>query len=363
MMRVLHVVGGLNVGGTETWLAKGIAAVDPSRYAFDFLVHDHAPQTYERQVVEHGGRVLRIERRNVIVYAWRLFQLLRREEYDAVHAHVYCFSAVVLAIATWAGVAVRVFHSHTGQDESAKAGWRCVYFRMARMLIRRYCTRAMAVSDEAAKPFFPADWRANPQRWLVSPIGIDLSEFEMDCNREALRRDLGLVDDAVAVIQVGRFVEVKNHALVVRMAEEAARVSPQMVFVLVGDGPLRSEIERTVRERGLEERFRFTGVRSDVAQLLRASDVFVMPSLYEGLPLAYLEAQAAGLPCVVSDAIAPAADFVRGRTMRCSVASDPEQWTLALMHAAQWGSGEPLSKEMDAVSLKRSMERMVECYQ
>ena len=363
MMRVLHVVGGLNVGGTETWLAKGIASVDRTRFAFDFLVHQETSQAYEDTVRMNGGRVLRIESRNVAMYAWRLFRLLRHGEYDVVHAHVYCFSALVLAIAAWAGVRVRIFQSHTAQDESTSRGWRAVYFRIARTLIQTYCTRGIAVSEEAAKAFFPENWREEPRRWVISPIGIDLSAFETECDRKSLREQLRIADDAIAVIQVGRFVAVKNHALLLRIAEQGTRVEPRFVFIVVGDGPLREEIERSARDRGLEDRFRFTGIRCDVAHLLRASDVFVMPSHYEGLPLAYLEAQAAGLPCVISDAIAPAAYLVRGRTIRCSVVADPERWVNALRSAASWERREMLGSEMQAVSLSRSMERMVECYQ
>ncbi|ABF41731.1 glycosyl transferase, group 1 [Candidatus Koribacter versatilis Ellin345] len=361
--RVLHVVGGLNVGGTETWLAKGMPFVDRERYEFDFLVFGDEDQHYARMVERAGGGVIRCSSpQNPVRFAISFLRVLRKAKCDAVHAHVYCASGLVLMLAALAGVKVRIFHSHTAQDEHRGFGCRSIYFRVARALIRRFATRGIAVSAVAAAPIFPTNWEFVPEKWRVSPTGIELAPFSDASVRESVRRELNIPETATVVLHVGRFAPVKNHALLVKIAERAIRQRLEVVFVLVGDGPLRSQLELEVCARGLGRAFRFAGVRDDVARLLRAADVFVLPSLYEGFPLAYVEAQAAGLPCVISDAITPAADLIPERVVRLSVTDEPGIWAQVLLDSAAIPDSELIAERFTEFSMEASMERMVECY-
>jgi glycosyltransferase involved in cell wall biosynthesis len=363
MIRVLHVVGGLNVGGTETWLVKGLAAVDREQYQFDFLVHGDGPQHYAAGLVANGARILRCpDPRHLVKYVRTLMRILSENRYHVVHAHTYCFSGVVLAIAAAAGVPVRIFQSHTAQDESQRHGLRRFYFVFTRELIRRFATLGIAVSEEAALPMFPANWKRHPERWKISPIGIDLTPFQVPVDRDCVRDELGIPAAAKVFVHVGRFVPVKNHESLVQVARAVLRRDRNAVWLLVGDGAGRPGIEERVRSLGISANFRFAGLRSDVARLLRASNVFLLPSLYEGFPLSYVEAQAAGLPCVISDVIAQAADLVPDRTWRCSLQSPPEVWAEVLLRAAELGRSEQMPEQLRAVSIEGSMKRMVECY-
>jgi glycosyltransferase involved in cell wall biosynthesis len=289
-------------------------------------------------------------------------RILSENRYHVVHAHTYCFSGVVLAIAAAAGVPVRIFQSHTAHDESQRYGLRSWYFRFTRELIRRFATRGVAVSEEAAAPLFPANWRRNPERWKISPIGIDLAPFQSPVDRDRVREEFGIPDSAKVFVHVGRFVPVKNHEFLVQVAREVLRRDPNTVWLLVGDGIGRAAIEEQVRSLGISANFCFAGLRADVPRLLRASHVFVLPSLYEGFPLSYVEAQAAGLPCVISDVIAPASDLVPARTWRCSIHSQPEVWAEALLRAAELDRSAQMPEQVRAVSIEGSMQRMVECY-
>lgn len=133
-------------------------------------------------------------------------------------------------------------------------------------------------------------------------MGIDLSPFEVVADRDAGLRELNLPTNAKVIVHVGRFAVVKNHDFILAIAGEMAGLDPNVFFLLVGDGELRTEIEQRVNTLGLSQQFRSTGVRCDVPRLLQVCDVFVFPSIYEGFPMAYIEAQAAGLPCVISTA-------------------------------------------------------------
>jgi glycosyltransferase involved in cell wall biosynthesis len=363
MIRVLHVVGGLNVGGTETWLAKGLTAIDREHYQFDFLVHGDGPQHYRRELELNGARVLSCpDPRHFVAYVRSLMQLLHDNHYHAVHAHTYCFSGVVLAIAAAAGVPVRIFQSHTAQDESQRRGLRRLYFMFTRGLIRYFATTGIAVSEEAAVPMFPVNWKQRRERWKISPIGIDLTPFQASADRDLVRREFDIPAQVKTFIHVGRFVPVKNHELLVEAAREVLREDPNAVWLLVGDGAGRSAVEEKVQSLGISANFRFAGLRSDVPRLLRAADVFVLPSLYEGFPLSYVEAQAAGLPCVISDVIAAASDLTPGRTLRCSIQARPKVWAEALLRAAGLKRLERMPVQLQAVSIEGSMQRMVECY-
>lgn len=362
-LRVLQVVGGLNVGGTETWLVKGFPGLRDHEYRFDFLVHGDGPQHYAVELEAQGARVLRCpEARNIVSYTIALFSLLRRNRYRAVHAHTYCFSGIVLAVAALAGVPIRVFQSHTAQDESHAGLLRRTYFRAARWLIRLCSTRGIAVSEEAARAFFPLNWREHPEQWCIAPVGIDLAPFRQPSHRAEVRAEWNVHDGSRVAIHVGRFAAVKNHALLVDAALSLLERDPRWVFVCVGDGPTRQGIADRVRALGMADRFRFTGVRGDVPRLLQAADVFVLPSHYEGFPLAYLEAQAAGLPCVVSSVIAAAAELVPGRTWRRDVQDSPNAWADALQDAAGLPRQCEVPAQMETVSVRRSMQCLLECY-
>lgn len=363
MIRVLHVVGGLNVGGVETWLAEGLPVIDRELYQFDFLLHGDGEQFYRAKLEANGARVWDCPPpRKLLAYVRAFLRILRGTHYDVIDAHTYCSSGLALALAAWAQVPVRIFHSHTAQDESRAGMLRAVYFAFSRWLIQRYATRGAAVSQEAARPLFPKDWRDHPMRWVLAPVGVDLSPFQVVADRAAVLRELNLPANARVIAHVGRFVTIKNHAFLLDIAEEMCRLDANVFFLLVGDGELRTDIEKRVNTMGLSSQFRVVGVRGDVPRLLQACDAFVFPSMYEGFPMAYIEAQAAGLPCVISTAIALAADLVESGTQRLSLDSSPREWALAALDAMRSKRVPGVPPQLRTVSIESSMRRLLDCY-
>jgi glycosyltransferase involved in cell wall biosynthesis len=164
---------------------------------------------------------------------------------------------------------------------------------------------------------------------------MDLEPFRERVERASVRAELGIPQDARVIGHVGRFAEEKNHRFVIEIMAEAARRDPKVYLLLVGDGALRAEVEREVARRALQDRVVFAGSRPDVPRLmLGAMDVFVFPSHYEGLGRVAVEAQAAGLPCVLADIIPPEADVVPGLVRRLPVV-DPSTWAGASLEAAR----------------------------
>jgi glycosyltransferase involved in cell wall biosynthesis len=329
-MRILQVVGGLNRGGAETWLVQVYRAMDRSQYKFDFLVHSDGPFHYEDELRWLGARVIPCRGlKNPVLYAVNFSQILKKYgPYDCVHSHVHWFSGYVTAVAAANGVPLRMVQSHQDSkpaEQKYSIAKRC-YMRIMRSLISSSANGKIAVSQAAGEALFGKSFES-AGRWSHVPLGIDLEPYRSPVSRSEVRADLGLADDSITVAHVGRFDEAKNHGFLVQIATELCSIEPRVRFLLVGDGPLRPAIQDQVKLRGLDRYVRFLGVRRDVPRLLKgATDLFLFPSLYEGFPLAYVEAQLAGIPCVVSDVVSPEADVIPELVVRLQLASPAARW-------------------------------------
>jgi len=333
--RILHVVGGMSRAGAETWLMHVLRHIDRERFQMDFLVHTTQPCAYDDEICSLGSKVIPcLHPSQPLTYA-RSFKRILREygPYDIVHSHVHHFSGYVLRIAKQAGVPVRIAHSHNDTSSlQAEAGWaRRLYLALTQQWILCYATLGLGCSVEAAADLFGADWKADP-RWRVLYCGIDLTPFQNFVDRLAVRAELGVPADAFVIGHIGRFVEQKNHVFLLDIAAEVAKREPRMYLLLVGDGSLRPEIEQKVDWLGLSDRVIFAGIRPDVPRLmLGAMDVFVLPSLHEGLPLVLMEAQAAGLPCIFSDVVSEEADIAKPLMQRVALSQPTSKWAKAVL--------------------------------
>jgi glycosyltransferase involved in cell wall biosynthesis len=247
------------------------------------------------------------------------------------------FTGYVLFLAASMGVPMRLAHSRLDTrvlDRSASLP-RKTYIRLMDFLVRRYATRGLAITESAAASLFSESWKDDP-RWAMCPTGIDFDPFEGVVDRSTVRAELGIAQDAFVVGHVGRFAEQKNHRFLVEIAADVIRQEPRTVFLLVGDGALRPSIEAMVRLSGLSEHFLFTGNRRDVPRLMKgAMDCFVFPSFYEGLGRVAWEAQAAGLPCLLSDTIPDEARIAPSLLRRLSLATPARDWANALLETSR----------------------------
>ncbi|MBM6776922.1 glycosyltransferase [Collinsella tanakaei] len=255
-------------------------------------------------------------------YMREMGRLFRAERWPIVHSHVNALSVFPLRAAERTGVPVRIAHSHStaGKGETAKNAAKSVLKRFSNV----YPTHRMACSRYAGEWLF-----GKGAEFEVVYNGICLSRFAFNAEARAkARADLGLAGGQLAVGHVGRFMPQKNHRFLIEEFAELARLRPDAVLLLVGSGEAEALAESWVAERGVADRVMFLGQRDDVDRLYQAFDAFVLPSLYEGLPLVSVEAQAAGLPCFLSERITREVD-VTG-TVRFLPIEDASVWAEAL---------------------------------
>jgi glycosyltransferase involved in cell wall biosynthesis len=326
-------------GGIETWLMHLLRRINCSALTFDFLVETARPGMYDGEIRQFGARIIHCERtRHLWSYGRRLARTLKRAgPFDVVHCHSHYFSGLVLAVSAMSGVPLRIAHSHTDMRSRSPDLARRLYYSALRASLRRHMTHGIAVSDGSARELFGANYEADT-RVQVLPCGIDYSPFLAEACRSDARRELGIPEDAAVIGHVGRFDPEKNHQLLIDAFAMAAQQHARLHLLLVGGGVLKPTLERHILQLGLQTRVTFAGITSDVPSSLRAMDAFAFPSKYEGLPLALIEAQAAGLPIVISNTI-PGDALIQGHWIRRLPLGDRNAWATAVLDAVALPDG------------------------
>ena len=327
--RILHVVTYMGRGGLETMIMNYYRQMDRTKVQFDFLVHRDFRADYDDEIEQLGGRIYRIGR----LIPWsRAYQraldafFAAHPEYRVVHVHQDCLSAVILKAAQKHGVPVRIAHSHnSSQDKNLKYLIKLYYKRQ----IPTYATALFACGKDAG------DWMFGGKPYTIVNNAIDAAQYSYSHVRAMeMRRSIHIAEDAFVIGHVGRFSPVKNHTFLLDVFGELYSADKHAVLMLVGDGELRKSMEDKAKAMGLEDRVLFTGMRSDVCDLMQAMDVFVFPSLYEGLPVSLVEAQAAGLPCVISNCV-PDACMLTDLVQRVSLEGSAHKWAERILAARE----------------------------
>jgi glycosyltransferase involved in cell wall biosynthesis len=327
----------MNRGGVETWLMHLLRHIDRSAFEMDFVVHAAEPGIYDDEIRSLGSRVVHCPHpSHPLRYGKNLYRILRRYgPYDVVHSHVHHYSGYTLRLAALAGIPIRIAHSHNDTvEQEAKAGaGRRLYLTVMERWIRRYATVRLACSARAGRALVSRD-AAGQAPWETLYYGIDMAPFEPTAGGRDVRAELKIDPQAFVVGHVGRFDPQKNHNFLIDIAAELSRHDPKMCLLLIGDGPLRAAVQRRVKDAGLADHVVFAGVRTDVPRLMKdAMDAFLFPSLYEGLGLVLVEAQAAGLPCVCSDVVPEEADVVPALITRLPLSEPALVWADTLLAA------------------------------
>lgn len=297
-VRVLQIVTQMTRGGLETMLMNYYRHIDRSELQFDFLEHRDYEVDYDKEIRELGGIIYRLPRLNPIsgkyLHALDYF-FTEHPEYHVVHAHLDCMSGIPLRYAKKHNVPVRIAHAHsTSETRNYKYPIKLYYKRM----IPAYATDLFACSDKAGK------WMFGEREFSVLNNAIDADAFAYDeIVRTEVRCENGIGPKELVVGHVGRFMPEKNHAFLLCIFQALEQVCSDVRLMLVGTGELQKEIRELCKSLQIENKVIFTGVRTDVNRLMQAMDVFVLPSLWEGLGIVAVEAQAAGLPCILSDRV------------------------------------------------------------
>lgn len=302
MIRVLHMLGSLNFGGSQTMLLNIYRSMDREQVQFDIIIDHKDDLLLAPEFEKLGSRIFVLPAftgSNIreVRSAWSLF-FKEHSEYKILHSHVRSYASIYLPIAKRNGLKT-IIHSH---NTSNGTGMKSAVKKIMQFPLRYQADYLMACSREAGKWLFGTK-ACEKTNYIFLPNAIDIERFRFaEAVRVAYRKELG-VEDKLVLGHVGRFHEAKNHMFLLDIFANLCVQRSDAVLLLVGDGELREKILLKIHDLKLDGRVILTGNRNDVPQLMQAMDVFVFPSLWEGLPVAVVEAQAAGLPCFISDNI------------------------------------------------------------
>ena len=322
---ILQVIGGLNRGGAETMLMNLYRNID-KRYRFVFLIYTtkDTPDDYEQEIIDNGDRILRIpiaKVQNPVLFYSALRKIFRDNHFDCVHCHTLFNSGVVMLAAKHSKVPIRVTHSHSSGIMKKDNLINKTYFSVSRYLIRNYSTVQMACNRESGDYLFGADFDG-----IILNNGIDTQKFNVNTEAAlALHPDLAL-KNVLKLAAISSFYEVKNHTFMIQIARCLKERNVDFRLFFVGRGPLEDQLRKEVEQYGLENRVIFLGVIDNVHQLLPAIDIVLMPSLYEGIPVSLIEAQASGTPAVISSKISSYVDLGLNLLTFLDIDGNYEQW-------------------------------------
>lgn len=308
-IRVLHVVGRMDRGGIETFIMNLYRNIDRDKVQFDFLAHYGKEADYNEEIRRLGGKIYEMpviksttktNYQKVFTYIKALNQFFKEHnEYTVVHGHMTNTATIYMPIAKKHGVKCCIAHSHSSRGKKGLLG---VATNILQFPVKRIADEHFACSKTAAKWLFN-EKVVSENKVKIIPNAIDAEVYDFnEYIRNIYRKDLQL-ENKFVIGHVGAFRHEKNHNFLVDVFNEVLKMEPESVLVLVGDGALKSDIERKINRLNLTGKVRLLGLRSDVAKIMQAMDIFVMPSHFEGLPLVGVEAQAAGLPCILSTGV------------------------------------------------------------
>lgn len=335
--KILMVTGSLRIGGMEN-VAMNIARyIDRNQFQVNFVVYGPEIGEYEEEVKKIGGEVYHIPfpREGAIKYCKALEKIMKNTgPYDVVHSHNLFPSGMVMKIAHKEKVPVRIAHAHTNRDDTHLNLVRKIYQKCMRKLMWKHATQLFACSERAGNYLFQSKFSENG---FVMNNGVGTEKFLIDeSKKNRLKKEFNISSEKI-IGHTGRFVEVKNHDFLIDVFKSICEKGENVKLLLIGDGSLKHAIEKKVHDLGLEDRVIFTGMRNDVHDLLALMDVYVLPSIYEGVSVSLMEAQAAGIPFVVSTSAYSDESKVTGYGVAVDLNKGIEAWGNAVIEQMNRG--------------------------
>ena len=279
---VAHIMGKWNGGGVESVVMNYYRNIDRNRIQFHFLCDEDSTDIPYEEIEKLGGKVIVIPPyQKLFKYQKELYRIFKENNYKIIHSHINALSVFPLRIAKKAGVPIRIAHSHS---TSNKKEWKKNILKMIlRPFSKLYANNYFACTEYAGKWLFGKKVVERKELNVINHA-IDFKKFEFNENtREELRKELGIKEDVLVIGHVGRFMKQKNHEFLIDVFEKAIKQDDNIYLILVGQGPLEDKIKEMAKEKGIENKILFLGQRNDVNKLYQAMDIFVLPSLYEGL--------------------------------------------------------------------------------
>lgn len=360
-IRVLHVFGALNPGGVETLVLNVYRCIDRSKIQFDFALTQGVKSLFDDEVLEMGGRPFYFDQTRSLIS--NLSEILENYgPFQAIHSHVYFYSGAILKTAVRYGVPVRIAHAHNTSFGQVYTWKRKAYEWLMRKLILRYSTVMLGCSTDACEYVFGDGCMSDP-RCSILYNGFDVNSFRFcEEDRNIIRKKYNL-SNSLVVGHVGRFEDQKNHTQLVEQFAELHKIQPNTMLLLVGRGSLMDTVKRKCEQLGIINFVVFAGAQKKPAPYLSAMDVFLFPSLYEGLGSALIEAQANGLQVITSADVVPADINVTGNASFISLSEEPDVWAKKIQ--LSFGRKDPNianAKVAEKYDIKRVTEKLADIY-
>lgn len=352
MIRVLHVLNNLGSGGAESLLMNVYRKIDRDKVQFDFLIRSDKNGPIVDEILSLGGRVFCIAEypRHFFRNGKELKAFLKEHrEYSIIHVHANALIYIKpLVLAKRFAIPCRIIHSHSITAARGIPFLKQIH-SFNRERIKSLATHRFACSEAAGK------WMFGSGLYKIVNNGIDLETIQFCVTgRERIRKQYQL-ENSFVIGNVGRFSHPKNHPFMIRLFAAYAASHPDARLLLVGEGELFDEIQALAKQLKVYEKITFTGAVSNVADYLSAMDVFLFPSLYEGLGMALVEAQAAGLPCIVSNTVPNSA--ILNDNCRCVSLNAPmETWIDALNEKSKRETSSELLRKFDINVVAKELE-------
>ncbi len=330
-LRIAHIVGKWVGGGVEAVIMNYYRHIDREKIQFEFICDDDSTNIPYEEIESLGGRVILITPyQKVLKYQKELIRIFKENKYKIVHSHINTLSVFPLRAAKKAGVPVRIAHSHSTTN---KAEWKKNLLKQVlRPFSKTYATDYFCCSELAGRWLFGNKEYDNKNVFLLNNA-IDLTKYTYNEKvRKAKRKELGITDNQIVIGHIGRYVAQKNHTFLIDIFNEIHKKNKNAILLLAGQGPLMEETKEKVNNLGLTDSVKFLGQRSDANELYQAFDIFLLPSLYEGLPVVGVEAQAAGLLCILSDDMTKETKVLK-TTEFLSLSSGAQIWSEVLLQS------------------------------
>ncbi len=299
-IRIAQIMGKWLGGGVEAVVMNYYRHIDRNKIQFDFICDNDSTNIPYEEIEKLGGKVILIPPyQKVFKYHKDLKRVLKEGKYKIVHSHINTLSVFSLFAAKCAGVPIRIAHSHSTTNKKEKK--KNLLKQILRPFSKLFATDYMCCSEFSGRWLFGNKEYDKGNVYLLNNA-IDLEKFKFDENiRREKRKELKIDDDTLVIGHIGRFVEQKNHRFLIDIFNEVHKQNNNSLLLLAGQGPLMEEMKEKVENLGLNDSVQFLGQRDDVAELYQAMDLFLFPSLYEGLGMVLIEAQINKLQCLVSD--------------------------------------------------------------
>lgn len=315
-LRVVHIVGNIAPGGMENFIMNIYGQIDRSKVQFDIILHVRMEEDYVEQIAEMGGTVHLLPRltRRPFSNLRQLYRIVKDNQYKIVIRHTANALVTPQLLAARLAGAYTICHSHNETDPQK------LLHRIGRLLMGIAAKERFACSPKAGI------WMFGRKKYTVIHNAINIAKFQYSSKAEQkIREEFGLKNQHVYGY-IANFKESKNHVYLLSIFQELLKLDAEARLFCVGDGELREEIETQIKRLGLEERVVLTGMRQDAEDFMSCFDMMIFPSKFEGLPLTMIEAQAAGLPCLMSDAVTPDVIVTQGLVETESLQNGPQIW-------------------------------------